>query len=273
MIQNVITREYSLTDAGPANNEYLGFAEIHKSALERVITAMHQNFSESFSLNDMADVACLSPYYFNRLFHRIIGLPPCEFLSALRLGAAKKLLLTTDMSVTDICFAVGYNALGSFTSRFTQNIGFSPRHLRLRLQQLGETKRATSDQSREGATSLEFSRPSLVGRIETPGLSEGLIFVGVFSKPIPQGKPTSCTMLTAPGPFRLGPIPPGWYYLLAAAFPLSHDPRLTLFPASARLVGISGPLYIQERAECTTVEFCLRPSCLTDPPILTALFG
>ena len=85
----------------------------HLSTIERVIRTMREHLCEAFSLEDMADVACLSPYYFSRVFHQIIGTPPGEFLATLRLDMAKRLLLTTPMSVTDICFEVGYSALGS----------------------------------------------------------------------------------------------------------------------------------------------------------------
>jgi AraC-like DNA-binding protein len=51
-------------------------------------------------------------------------------LSALRLGEAKRLLLITERSVTDICCDLGYNSLGTFTARFTQRVGLSPARLR-----------------------------------------------------------------------------------------------------------------------------------------------
>src|ERR1700760_4201675 len=90
---------------------------------ERVILSMRECLDEPISLSDMADIACLSPYHFNRVFHQVTGLPPTKFLYALRLSTAKRLLLTTSLSVTDVCFEVGYNSLGTFTTRFTQLVG------------------------------------------------------------------------------------------------------------------------------------------------------
>src|SRR5260221_7886984 len=89
-------------------------------AVERAIQAMHTHLHELLTLEDLASVACLSPSHFTRVFDRLIGIPPGEFLSALRFQAARRLLLTTPLSVTDICFEVGYTSTGSFTSRFTQ---------------------------------------------------------------------------------------------------------------------------------------------------------
>src|SRR4051812_36011564 len=63
----------------------------HREAIERVIRTMRTQLHEPLSLEDMADIACLSPYYFNRIFHQVIGIPPGEFLATLRLEAAKHL--------------------------------------------------------------------------------------------------------------------------------------------------------------------------------------
>src|SRR5712692_610278 len=103
-------------------------------AVERAIQIMHTHLHEVLPLEDLASVACLSPSHFHRVFCRLIGIPPGEFLSALRLQMARRLLLTTSLSVTDICFEVGYTSIGSFTTRFTHLVGLSPRLLRQRAQ-------------------------------------------------------------------------------------------------------------------------------------------
>src|SRR2546428_9477860 len=103
-------------------------------AVECAIQAMHTHLHELLTLEDLASVAYLSPSHFHRVFRRLIGIAPGAFLSALRFQAARRLLLTTPLSVTDICFEVGYSSIGSFTSRFTQRVGLSPRLLRQRAQ-------------------------------------------------------------------------------------------------------------------------------------------
>src|SRR5437763_8524365 len=107
---------------------------IQTQAVERAIQAMHTHLYEVLTLEDLASVACLSPSHFHRVFCRLIGIAPGEFLSALRFQAARRLLLTTSLSVTEICFEVGYTSIGSFTSRFTHLVGLSPRLLRQRAQ-------------------------------------------------------------------------------------------------------------------------------------------
>jgi AraC family transcriptional regulator len=98
-------------------------AAVHGFAVERVLATMRERLDEDLTLHVMADVARLSPYHFTRVFRHVTGIPPCEFLTALRLQEAKRLLLTTGLSVTDVCFEVGYSSLGTFTTRFTHLIG------------------------------------------------------------------------------------------------------------------------------------------------------
>src|SRR5918998_5960293 len=102
----------------------------HRRAVERVITSARERLCEPFSLRDMSRVAYLSAFHFNRVFHQITGLPPAKFISAMRLNEAKRLLLNTNLSITDICYEVGYNSLGTFTRRFTQRVGLGPREFR-----------------------------------------------------------------------------------------------------------------------------------------------
>src|ERR1044072_8789445 len=102
----------------------------HRRAVERVITTARERLCEPISLRDMSRVAYISEFHFNRVFHRITGLPPNKFISAMRLDEAKRLLLNTNLSITDICFEVGYNSLSTFTRRFTQQVGLGPREFR-----------------------------------------------------------------------------------------------------------------------------------------------
>ena len=62
------------------NSYNLNTALLHQMAIERVILVMRERLHEPLSLEDMADIAHLSPYHFSRVFHRLIGVPPGEFL-------------------------------------------------------------------------------------------------------------------------------------------------------------------------------------------------
>src|SRR5260370_38403100 len=105
-------------------------------AVERAIQAMHTHLHELLTLEDLAAVACLSPWHFTRVFDRLIGIPPGDFLSALRFHAARRLLLTTPLSVPEICFEEGYTSIGAFPSRSTSRLGMSLRRCRQRARAL-----------------------------------------------------------------------------------------------------------------------------------------
>src|SRR5579859_735557 len=253
----------------------------HTVVVEQVIGMMREHLYEPLSLEDMADAACLSPYYFNRVFHSIVGIPPGEFLATLRLEAAKRLLLTTSLSVTDVCFEVGYVGLGSFTTRFTQLVGVPPRLLRHLAKNTTLSAPSMPDPSDARHITLPPLPPTnqqtrgaelatLKGRIHTTEAFHGLIFVGLFPKPIPQGRPVRCTLLTEPGPFQIDQIPDGRYFLMIAAMPVSSDPHIYLLPG-APLVAIHGPLLLTNVVAHEHVEIVLRPLRPTDPPIITAL--
>ena len=102
----------------------------HYESVERVIAAMRTRLDQPMSLRSMARIACPSPYHFNRTFRQVTGVPPSQFLYAMRLDTARRLLMHTQKKVIDICYDVGYNSVGTFTRRFTDLFGISPTTLR-----------------------------------------------------------------------------------------------------------------------------------------------
>ena len=82
------------------------------------------------TLENAAKEACLSPFHFNRVFTQVFGETPHEFVTKMRVEEAKKMLLAGDRSVTEICFEVGYESLGSFSARFRSLTGLSPKEFR-----------------------------------------------------------------------------------------------------------------------------------------------
>ncbi len=243
----------------------------HLPTIECVIRTMREHLCESFSLEDMADVACLSPYYFSRVFHQIIGTPPGEFLATLRLDMAKRLLLTTPMSVTDICFEVGYTSMGSFTSRFTQMVGLSPRLLRQRAHRF-EPLPLEQIEHRPPPSPCTLLKNALWGQISAPATFRGTIYVGLFTSSIPQGKPVRCTRLGSPGLYLLHGMADRVYHLRAAAFPASSDLQSSLLPGEKMLLGNNArPLVIHNGHVSGNPDLVLHPPHLTDPPLVMGL--
>ncbi len=83
-------------------------------------------YFEPLGVDDMARAAGLSRAHFSREFRRAFGEAPHQYLLTRRLERAAALLRTTDHSVADICFSVGLQSVGSFTTSFTRTFGRSP---------------------------------------------------------------------------------------------------------------------------------------------------
>jgi AraC-like DNA-binding protein len=81
---------------------------------------------EPLHLADAAREACLSPFHYHRLFAHTFGETPHEFVTKLRIDRAKRLLARDQLPVTEVCFAVGYESLGSFSTLFRTMVGYSP---------------------------------------------------------------------------------------------------------------------------------------------------
>lgn len=87
-------------------------------------------YSQPITLETLARVACLSPNHLLRTFKQLFHQTPHQYLTEQRLTQAQKLLCTTDQSVTDICYAVGFESLGSFSWLFRRHVGCAPEQYR-----------------------------------------------------------------------------------------------------------------------------------------------
>lgn len=91
---------------------------------------MAASFGESLRLRSMAASAEMSQFYFQRSFARTFGETPQEFLTRRRMEEARRLLARTDLPVTEVCLAVGYESLGTFSARFRERTGCAPTEYR-----------------------------------------------------------------------------------------------------------------------------------------------
>jgi AraC-like DNA-binding protein len=83
-------------------------------------------YFEPLDVDDLARAAGLSRAHFSREFRSAFGESPHAYLLTRRLERAATLLRTTDHSVADICFSVGLQSVGSFTTSFTRTFGMPP---------------------------------------------------------------------------------------------------------------------------------------------------
>jgi AraC-like DNA-binding protein len=243
--------------------------DVIEKAVSRVIEAMHENLGEQITIDDMARTAMFSKFHFSRIFQRATGVSPGRFLSAMRIQEAKRLLVVTDLSVTDISHRVGYASVGTFSSRFRSSVGISPSTYR-RLG--GFTSRICVDNRRH----VTGPRAATIrGQVVGPQSGRpGLVFVGLFRDRVPQGQPVRCTVLDGPGPYVLHDVPQGSWYLLIYSVAADHD---ELIPSprdnngSGFFVGSHGPITIRPETRVRPADVRLRPMSPLDPPVLLAL--
>ena len=89
-------------------------------------------YADPLDLDALAAIAGVSKFHFHRLFTATYGLTPAAYLSQRRVERAQDLLRATNLSVTEVCHAVGYSSLGSFSARFRQIVGETPRDFQAR---------------------------------------------------------------------------------------------------------------------------------------------
>lgn len=78
------------------------------------------------NLEEISSQACFSRYHFLRLFRQAFNKTPHQYLVERRIEKAKELLASKDLRVTDVCFEVGFQSLGSFSSLFHKSVGHAP---------------------------------------------------------------------------------------------------------------------------------------------------
>jgi AraC family transcriptional regulator len=242
--------------------------EFHSRAVQRVVGSIRQRLDENISLADMASVAYMSRYHFNRTFRQITGLPPRRFLSKLRVEAATRMLLNTDSSVTEICLDVGYSSLGTFVRRFSGVLGISPSKLRMLRQSPSKNLLHRLDFDKDTVMN-GLSQPLVTGRVHGPESFSGLIFIGLFPSPIPEGRPVACASIARPGEFMIARVPQGKYYVMALgmAWPDTVD---DLFRYDVALRGGAQKIVVgQGTVACD--DIILRAASATDPPVLLNL--
>ncbi|MEU0602646.1 helix-turn-helix transcriptional regulator [Streptomyces sp. NPDC006393] len=100
--------------------------------LRRARDVMDRDYEKPLDVAALARVALMSPGHFSRSFRAAYGETPYSYLMTRRIERAKALLRRGDMTVTEVCFAVGCTSLGSFSSRFTELVGESPSSYRAR---------------------------------------------------------------------------------------------------------------------------------------------
>lgn len=100
------------------------------AALRRARDLIDREYAEPLDVAEIARAAFMSTAHFSRQFKAAYGESPYTYLMTRRIERAKLLLRKGELSVTDVCMAVGCSSLGSFSARFTELVGQTPTEYR-----------------------------------------------------------------------------------------------------------------------------------------------
>ncbi len=103
--------------------------------LQRARMFIDEHFYLPVNLEQISRAANFSRYHFIRLFRQAFHQTPHQYLTHKRIEKAKQLLAESDLTVTDVCLAVGFESLGSFSTLFRKAVGQSPTVYRARMSE------------------------------------------------------------------------------------------------------------------------------------------
>ncbi|TAF97986.1 MAG: AraC family transcriptional regulator [Cytophagia bacterium] len=119
-IIEIITQETLSLDLNAAYLRY------HLTTVEQAKNYLCSNFSSDISLYELARHCCVSPFHFNRLFKKIAGFTPHQYLSNIRLKHGEMLLKNSPMSVSEIALQCGFSSIEYFATVFKQRYKMNP---------------------------------------------------------------------------------------------------------------------------------------------------
>jgi AraC family transcriptional regulator len=242
------------------------------SEIDGVIAYIHQRIYEPLLLSRLAGYAGYSPYHFTRIFKERIGLSPLYYVSSLRLQRAKELLLHTNLSIRDIGLEIGQQSLGTFTTRFTERVGETPSHFRNSMMQADNHLRSLQKLNNwhiSHPTSNQHAR--IEGTIHAAVPFEGVILIGLFAKPIPEGLPLYGTLISSLGDFCFTGVKPGTYYLMATSVSWGMQATDFMLPYTTLRTRSKEPIIVGPYSFVPHQQVMLYAARLDDPPILISL--
>jgi AraC-like DNA-binding protein len=113
-------------------------SDLHRVVLLRQAKdRLDQTYGEPLDLRALAGEAGYSLFHFVRAFHETYGETPGRYLARRRVERAQELLRSTTLTVTEVCFRIGFSSLGTFSARFKEIVGVSPREYRAEMVRQG----------------------------------------------------------------------------------------------------------------------------------------
>jgi AraC family transcriptional regulator len=107
---------------------------LSRKRVEAVVTLVAERLGDPLTVEDLASVACMSPFHFSRMFKLATGESPHRLLVRVRMDTARRLLAQTRLPLREIGTRVGYKTQAHFTGAFRRAAGFAPGEYRKRAE-------------------------------------------------------------------------------------------------------------------------------------------
>lgn len=243
----------------------------HIAAAVQAIRYMKRHLEEDITSEQLAAHVGYSPYHFTRVFKSVTGISPRQYLSALRMESGKSALLKEPSLLVKVLLSIGFRSAGSFNTRFKQHVGVPPRAFGIRSEALTAYMNQFEHRELSLPVPEKGAAPQITCRIEAPGSFRGLIFVGLFPRPIPDQRPVAGTALAGgKRTCAFADVPPGTYYALAAGIPWSLHPKDYFVLDHAIRGKYHSAIEVTDRTELG-IAIQLREPLPYDPPIVVSL--
>ena len=244
----------------------------HRSAIEKVLNLMHADPGGPLNWDVLSKTACISRYHFLRIFEGLTEVSPHRFLMALRMEKAKRLLLESSISVTEISLQTGYASVATFVRVFKTLVGLSPSIFRQSAAtlQLAELRPLLTEDNPGPPDAISFQV-----KLRIPENFAGMIFAALFDSALPQGPLISGKVINQPGSLQFNlPAPKsvGYLQIIACPHPSSNDIKDYLLWDSSRMLAASVLLSSRhQKMAGKQIELGLQYPSQYDPPIVPSL--
>ncbi|WBL17860.1 helix-turn-helix transcriptional regulator [Citricoccus sp. NR2] len=235
----------------------------HTPNLASLVPLAQEHYA-TLTVGDLADHVGYSPFHFTRLFRLRTGVTPGQFLTALRIDAAKRLLLHDDDAVIDVAAAVGFDSLSSFSRRFRSVVGVAPGQLRRLAHTIADRPPRPFALCRPTAQSVRLD-------LELPEdfspRGDAYLWIGWYPQPAPLGLPAAGVLVQSVRHLRL-PLCPGAPFLLGFAVAADADPSDQLTPTQPMVAVHTTPI---TASTSVRLRFSDDPADPLRLPLLSAL--
>jgi AraC-like DNA-binding protein len=243
-----------------------------KFNIKKITTYIRNNISNELTVEQAAEHFNYSFSHFSREFKKATGFSAAEFISALKIEYSIR-VLGKNSTILKAQLNSGYLSSGTFSNFFNRFTGLSPKQYQKNINHLFEGLKTHEQKEEEGAINYppipfkKFSENKCFVHVKSPEDFKGIIFVGLFDKPLSNRLPVRGRALTKSRTCAFDDdVPPGDYYLLVCAIERQVNPlKYFVLDDCLRDVRHEPVVFpLKNTLECTLT---LRKIVPEDPPI------